>query len=272
METNPTQLKDPKWRSNLQLGLRIYPERPVFHEAVLKSLHRVIEQHLPVWSSELKAARHEDVKSMTSVASAGSLAEAIDRASPVRQHIGVRSAVLKGAYKGISFFLVSCEETLPPEINRISIEVRRLMTIEGRAPAEWAWTFFEQAVTSLPVRYANAQLDDEWDAKNVINNAEGVRAVGVKLDVSLPGLYWLNYFGSSYLKLIGENRLLSSPAYAARKLSNGVLVALDTSPLNWQTPDYNVREQKTITHIGPEYFFLKGEPDRRLKAPDFRAG
>jgi hypothetical protein len=74
------------------------------------------------------------------------------------------------------------------------------------------------------------------------------------------------------VRLIGEERLLSSPAYEAKKVGGGVLVALDASPLNWQSDPYNEREEQVINHLGRDLFFLKGEPGRRLVAPDFRAG
>jgi hypothetical protein len=71
---------------------------------------------------------------------------------------------------------------------------------------------------------------------------------------------------------MGEDRLLSSPAYEAKKVGDGVLVALDVSPLNWQSAAYKEREEQTLNHLGREFFFLKGEPGRPLTAPDFRAG
>jgi hypothetical protein len=74
------------------------------------------------------------------------------------------------------------------------------------------------------------------------------------------------------VRLIGEDRLLSSPAYEAKKLGGGVLVALDASPLNWQSAPYKEREEQTINHLGREFFFLKADPGRPLVAPDFRAG
>jgi hypothetical protein len=200
----------------------------------------------------------------------GDLAQGIHQAAPSKHGLGL--VILKGAYEGLTFYLDHCDETLPPELNYVSVEIYCLMTVENCSPPEWAWSFFEETVSALPVRYANVRSSEEFSAKNLINDAEGLRAVGVKLDVSLPGLYWLNYFGRPYIKFIGEDRLLSAPTFAARKVGNGVLLALDDSPLNWQSAAYREREAATITHIGRQYFFLKDEPGRRLIAPDFRAG
>src|SRR5207302_286077 len=131
---------------------------------------------------------------------------------------------------------------------------------------------FEDLPQQLPIRYANAHLSAEFDIKNMVHEAGRTRAVGVKLKEALPGLYWLNYFGAPYLRLIGEERLLSAPAYGAKKLGGGVLVALDISPLNWQSEAYKQSETATLSHVGRDYFFLKDEPARRLIAADFRQG
>jgi hypothetical protein len=269
METNPTQLTSNKSVSDLRLRFLIYPSLPVCDDTVLSALHSAINRHLPIWGSELKTGKHEDVKAMIYVDKVDTLAKAVDHAAPVRQEIGVRSVVLKGAYNSIVFYLVSCTETLPPELNCITIDVCGAAWGEDRSLLGWAPDFFEEILKAISVRYATVHLSEEWDSKNLINDEQGTRAVGVKLDVSLPGLYWLNYFGRPYLDLIGEDRLLSAPALSARTLGNGVLVALDKSPVNWQTRAYREREEATIIHIGSDYFFLRDKAYRPI-SPDFR--
>jgi hypothetical protein len=71
---------------------------------------------------------------------------------------------------------------------------------------------------------------------------------------------------------MGEDRLLSAPAHEAKKVGDRVLVTLDISPLNWQSPPYRKREEQMINYLGRRFFFLKGEPSRQLIAPDFQAG
>jgi hypothetical protein len=257
------------WSKKQQLWIRAYLQQPVFHDRVLRTFHQAIDRYLPQWSADLKVAKNPDSKNVGSLGRERDLSQAIQQAAPPRRGLG--SAVLKGAYKGLVFYLDSCEKTLPPELNYISIEVHRVMTVDDVPPPEWARSFFEWIVSALPVRYGNVSLSEEFDAKNLIDDAEGLHAVGVKLDVSLPGLYWLNYFGAPYVRLIGEESLLSSPAYETKKVGAGVLIALDFSPLNWESASYQEREEQTINHLGRRFFFLKGEPSRQLIAPDFRA-
>lgn len=259
-----------KWSKKHQLWIRAYLQQPVFHDRLMRALHQAIDEHLPQWSADLRVAKNPDAKNVASVGRGGDLSQAIQQAAPPRRGLG--SAVLKGAYKGLIFYLDSCEETLPPELNYISVEVNRVMAVDDRAPPEWAKGFFEGIASLLPVRYGNVRLSEEFDAKNLIDDANGLRAVGVNLSVSLPGLYWLNYFGAPYVRLIGKDRLLSSPAYDAKRVGNGVLIALDVSPLNWQSAAYKEREAATISHIGRDYFFLKSEPTRQRVAPDFLIG
>jgi hypothetical protein len=260
-----------KQSKKYHLDLKLYPELPVFQDGVLKTLHSLINQHLPQWSTELQVTEDDYSRGGVKVGRDGDLSQGIQQAAPLRHGFGVGSAILKGAYKGLTIYLDHCNETLPPNLNYISVELYRLAAVEDHTPPEWAWSFFEALVSVLPVRYGRANLDAEFRAKNLIDDTEGLRAVGVKLDVALPGLYWLNHFGAPYLKLIGKDRLLSAPVYQAKGAGEGVLIALDASPLSWESTAYREREQQAIGHIGPQFFFSKGDPERRTVAPDFRS-
>jgi hypothetical protein len=250
------------------LWLKFYVERPLFDGPQLNELHRLINTFLPRWSVEVKVSRTEHSRDFLSVPRDGSLFNAILAKAPPKQGLG--DAVLKGAYKGVTFFVDTCNSTLPPELNYLTVEVYRLPAVEELAFSDWAWKFFENVPQHLPTRYAKAHLAAEFDVKNMVHKGGSVQAVGVRLEEALPGLYWLNYFGKTYVRLIGEERLLTSPVYQTKQVGGGVLVALDDSPLNWKSAAYKEREERTINYLGREFFFLKGEPDRQLTAPDFR--
>jgi hypothetical protein len=97
-----------------------------------------------------------------------------------------------------------------------------------------------------------------------------VHAIGVFLEDSLPGLYWLNYFGPPYTKLFGKERLLSAPGFEVGEADGGVLVALDEVPMTWTGGEYRAREAAVIDHLGREFFFSKDTPERKTVAPEFR--
>jgi hypothetical protein len=143
--------------------------------------------------------------------------------------------------------------------------------VEGRTTSNWARAIFEALTSRMLIRYANVHLDEEYYAKNMIDDETGTRAIGPNLAEGLPGLYWLNYFGAPYVELIGRERLLTSPAYEVKAVGDGVLVALDASAEAWQSEAYRQREQATTAHLGQQYFFSRWEPDRKTVAPNFRA-
>jgi hypothetical protein len=253
----------------MHLWCKFYVSRPLFGEDQLSELQSVIADLLPGWAGHLCAAKHEDSRDYAAVAKGDRLYDGIHRAAPPKRGLG--SAVLTGAYETLSFFLSHCDRTLPPELNDFAIESYGPTTVEGRDTSVWARATFEALAARLPVRYANAHLDAEYRAKNMIDDASGVRAIGARITYALPGLYWLNFFGRPYVDLIGAERLLSAPAYEVKKVDDGVLIALDSSAEAWKTAKYRQREQAVIEHLGGNYFFSRHEPDRQTVGPDFKA-
>ncbi|QDU73729.1 hypothetical protein Pan97_07280 [Bremerella volcania] len=252
----------------MHLWINLYLARPVYDSEQLESLHKLIVVTLPTWSSGLKVLKSEYKRNHQDVGQNGSLSEAVNQEAPARRGIG--TAVLKGSTDGISFFLNTCRTSLPPELNRVSVEIE-LPVIEGDNVSKWAVHFVEEAVNRLPVRYAKAYTSEEFDSKNKIADESGVRAIGVHLDESLPGVYWLNYFGGPYVRLIGHDRLNSIQAHDVREISGGVLVVLDATPNAWKNDDYKSVEEAAINHIGSQYVFSRADLDRETFAPDFRS-
>lgn len=251
----------------MHLWCDFYVSRPMFGEAQLDGLQSVINEMLPEWSSELRAAEDEDSPDSIAVGREGRLYDCIHRVAAPKRRLG--DAMLTGAYKGLSFFLHHSDRTLPPELNEMTIEVYGPSTVEGQTTSAWAREAFEALAVRLPVRYANVHMDGEFAAKNLIDDETGVEAVGVDITDAIPGLYWLNYFGAPYLDLIGRERLLTSPAHEVKPVGDGVLIALDSSADAWQTAAYQQREQAVIAHLGKQFFFSRHDPARQTVAPDF---
>jgi hypothetical protein len=268
MEPDPASVIVRKWSKRDVLWIKAYLERPVLSEAVLSGLEEFLRKTLPTWSSGLQVAVNVD--SRTSIAvPPGSLGDVALKVAAPRNGLG--SAVLRGSHRGIRVYLDSWEKTSPPELNMIAVEIGKVLTIEGSTPPDWAREFFTAMAAGLPLRYGNARLADEFGAKNMVDDASGLRAIGVKLTEGLPGLYWLNCFGPPYIELIGKEKLLSSPAYVVIEVSGKTVLALDESPLAWRTDDYRAREDAVLRHLGEVYFFLRDREGRKLKAPVFQA-
>jgi hypothetical protein len=241
----------------------------MFGEAQLDALQSVLNELLPEWSRALRVGEDEESLDSAVVGREGRLYDCLHVAAPPRRGLG--HATLSGGYDGLTFFLSHCEGTLPPELNRFSIELYNVVTVEGRAISSWAHDMLAALAALMPVRFADARTHEEFDAKNMIDDETGTRAIGRRLAKCLPGLYWLNFFGPPYVELMCRHRLLSAPAYEVKPVGDGVLIALDSSAGAWQTPEYKKREQEVIEHLGKQYFFSRFEPERQTVAPDFRA-
>ncbi len=249
----------------MHLWCGFYVSQPLFGEAQLDGLQSVINEVLPHWASELRAAKNEDSPDSIAVGRVGRLHDCIHRVAAPKRRLG--HAVLTGASQGLSFFLDHSDRTLPPELNEVTIEVYGPSTVEGKTTSAWAREAFERFAGRLPVRYGNVHMSEEYHEKNMIDDETGVRAIGANITDAIPGLYWLNYFGAPYLDLIGRDRLLSSPAYEVKPVGDGVLVALDSSADAWQTVAYQQRAQAVMAHLGKQVFFSRHDAARQAVAP-----
>jgi hypothetical protein len=252
---------------DIHLWLNFYLEEPVFDKAQLDILQDLLAKYLPNWSKVIRVGKYEDSPEAEVIGDSEHLYEVVNQVAPVRR--GLSRVVLSGAYEGVSFFLNTSSRTLPPMLNYFSIEIIDLPEVEKQLPWQWVVKFFEETTLHLPVYYGKAYLSEEFEAKNMVNDESGCYAVGVSLVKSLPGIYWLNYFGSPYIQLLQKSKLLSAPAYTVRENGNGILLALDETPLNWQDEVYQKREKETIEHIGSCYFFSKSDLQRKTIAPEF---
>jgi hypothetical protein len=102
-----------------------------------------------------------------------------------------------------------------------------------------------------------------------MSDSPRVEAIGRDFGRHLPGLFWLNFFGRRYRDLVGADRLRSAPAERTTDLDDGILIQLGSDPLDWDTPDYAIREHRVREHLGQELFFSRAEPDRATVVPDW---
>jgi len=151
--------------------------------------------------------------------------------------------------------------------NYLSFQVRG-PDVDGSPSPAWAKHLIH-TFTVPELWYAHAEMADEFAAKNLLCDSSGCEAVGVDISKSLPGLYWLNYFGKPYVELIGRNRLLSAPAHEVADFGNGVLVMIGDQPEEWDTHGYRLTESRVLDHLGRTFFFSKAEPRRATVAPAF---
>jgi len=89
----------------------------------------------------------------------------------------------------------------------------------------------------------------------------------INLQQHLPGIYWLNYFGEAYIKLIGRDKLLTTPAYDVYELENSIVIQSCKDVESTISNDFNKVKKKIIKHIGVRYFY--SGIFKKCKTPDF---
>jgi hypothetical protein len=273
------------------LDVVIRPARFLLQEGQLDEVQRVLRDHAPQWSKQARIWRSREDQKPADLARPGSLEELIreDEArlgtSPMRKvldaELGPRrsarflgSAELRGEDDALTVVISVDEYALAPLGsewifgNRVSLQVRR-SKVEGVDAVAWSAEVFQTLCDGLPSLYGDVHSSAEYDAKNMSREGGGLEAVGVDASKHLPGIYWLNFFGKPYCDLIGRDRLLSAPAAEVREVDDGVLLRLADDPREWASPEYKAVERRVLDHIGPQYFFSKGDPERRTVAPPF---
>ncbi len=258
-------------KKDVHLNIKFILEEELFSKKQLDILEDIISVKLPVWKQELKVLPAENAPQI-GIITDSSLFEVVNDICSLRTY-GLRNAQLIGGYKGIYFYLDSSRKLFTTNNNTISVEILKISEIEGQCINEWTMDFFSEITKSLPIRYARAYQNAEFTTKNLI----GTSVMGVNIYKSLPGLYWLNYFGIPYVKMIGEEKITDSISSLIEKHNGGliekhnggILLCLDEDPFNWNTKSYQDIEQKVIACIGKQYFFLKDDPYQSTVAPDF---
>lgn len=151
--------------------------------------------------------------------------------------------------------------------NEVALQVRAAR-VEGRRGAVWLGEVLERWCDVLSPAWASAQHCGEYDAK-VMVYGEAVRAVGRDFGRWLPGLFWVNFFGPPYRRLLGMERLRSTPGWRVVEVDGGVLVRLGEDPAAWDSAEYAVVEQRVREHLGAELFYSKTAPDGPGRVPDW---
>ncbi|WP_165073437.1 hypothetical protein [Paludisphaera rhizosphaerae] len=249
-----------------RLHAKLFPSEPIIGGPFLNAFHKVLKATLPEWTSRLTV--REGGVDRCVVGPDDDLAAAIPIVPRISPR-GRQGAHLYGAYRGLSFLLISSPDSLPPSHNVINICSDGRPEIEGRSTHEWIRTFFEAVVAAIPIRYGLACDGEEFSAQNSIADEWSVELVGRDMTKSLPGLYWLNYFGEPYVDFIGETRLTTAPGPIVRKVDHGVFIELAESPWDWRSPAYQSLREDVLSHLGPEYFYSLQNPDRPTIAPTF---
>jgi len=250
------------------IRLSFYLDEPVFSEGQVVALEALIAEYLPNWGDTYRLSEDDAKYGSVRKIPTESLFDALNKHFPVKW--GQSSAVLSGDNDRVVIFLDTSKSTVPPELNSIGVEIVDARKVNGKRVTAWAEGFFLQAVERLSVRYGCGYDKREFEAKNLARDDSGISAVGVRLGAAIPGLYWMNFFGASYVDMIGSDRFSFLPAGSAAHTTRGVLIKLGENPEEWQTPEYKSAERQIIEHLGSQYFFDRDDPEKATRAPGFK--
>lgn len=128
------------------------------------------------------------------------------------------------------------------------------------------------ALGSLPgFLWGAAYLTTEFESSNLHNGPDGIWAIGRDISSHLPGIYWLNLFGATYVRHMNLPESTTDLAFAQMTplSSGGLAVQIYERPEHWETDAGRTARHTTIAELGRQFFFDRSEPDQDTVAPDF---
>ena len=111
----------------------------------------------------------------------------------------------------------------------------------------------------------------EYRSSNLHDGADGMWAIGRDISSHLPGIYWLNLFGATYLRHMNLGESADSLQFARLTAlgSGGLAVQIYERPEGWDSDAGRAARNRVIAAIGEQFFFDRKEPERETIAPDF---
>ena len=143
--------------------------------------------------------------------------------------------------------------------NAVVLQVRK-KNVEAETGWKWLRETTEAFLELAGVCYAHSECVEEFFEKNMVFDQAGLRAVGTDVLRHLPGVYWLNYFGPPYVRLLGRERLLSTPTAETAARGEGIEVLVAEEPDMWKAAEYERRVVSIRRYLGEGYFFWKERP------------
>jgi hypothetical protein len=121
--------------------------------------------------------------------------------------------------------------------------------------------------------YGFAAHDMSYERKNVLPrptmiDGKLIKVGGTDIRRCLPGVYWANFFGRTYIEWFGRNQVLTAPCHAQLPLPDeGVLLLTAPTPLTYDMEKVQHQEEALQNHLGRDAFFDKSNPKRPCRSP-----
>jgi hypothetical protein len=255
--------------------------------SVLSLVQQIIRAHAPVWSRRLrlweakKGAPRIDLNEPSSlydtvefdVSTKGPFYQELVRQFGPPAHRGVSGTLeFRGADRSITV-IVHVDDRKFLRVgdlwtwgNSIAFQLRASV-IEGIDADVFAGRLFEELCSKLAPSYAHAESSQEFEAKNISHLGGGTEAIGVDISKSLPGLYWLNYFGEECANSMGKDAFAASGTTELTQIGAGYRLTLSRRPSDWNTTWYKENERRAMKSLGEDFFFHRERPEQQTKSP-----
>jgi hypothetical protein len=114
-------------------------------------------------------------------------------------------------------------------------------------------------------------MEDDVDRKNLLRGHDKMgdfqQFVGNNPEYGIPGIYWINIFGKTYVDWFGRDKFLGLECYYKEELeSGGFLIQCSENP-NYYDTEEGVIAKNIINHLGPDAFFDITRPDEKCITP-----
>jgi hypothetical protein len=159
----------------------------------------------------------------------------------------------------------------PPFCSSWSVRFTSFPTTSSEV--DFARKFFIDACRQADADYGFAADSEDFRAKHFISiresNSEVQQYVGEDPATGVPGLYWLNFFGLSYIDFFGKDKLARSAALAevAALPKGGFLLQFGRRPEDSIAESVLEQQREAIAALGEAAFFDIRRPGRNLSVP-----
>jgi hypothetical protein len=267
-----------------ELEITIHPGRSLLAPGVLDDVHGVLRTILPQWCKRLRVRLDEWSRDWIDVAPRrGALERAVrkmikpgetyeelvEELGPVTYERALGAVTLTGAYSGVLVVMLVDDWVFQADHlwgNFICVDAGREI-VEGAPAVQWTQQACRAFCEAIDVAHGWVTTDGEYYSKNRVGEW---RIVGIDPSRYLPGMYWTNIFGKPYVKLMGRERLLSTPDATTAAAGGHVLVRFGDDPWGWKSRGYRAAVARGLDHIGRKFFFDKNARTRKTVAPPFR--
>jgi hypothetical protein len=100
------------------------------------------------------------------------------------------------------------------------------------------------------------QTDDKVKMTTIQHPHFGKTFLPIDFSKGLPGVYWGNFWGPPFVSQIGMEKLKLPPSYSTQVLDDGgILLLLDSSPLNYENASTRKSIKTLRNYLGDELFY-----------------